>query len=302
MLWWGFEGIIWIFLVIVGAALVEIITKNGRKILKRRTLLLAVVVLFFSWSLVFYGSFIEPKILLVKNETVDFGNITQPLRVALLSDFHIGPYKGADWVEEFVKKTNEQKPDLILLLGDYVFGYLGDVEDLNALQNLSAPLGVYAVLGNHDYDSDRQDEVKNKLEALGIKVLFNSSEEIKLSDGTSFCLAGLNDLWNSPNLGKTLADCPAEENILLMSHNPDAILFDESHAVNLIVSGHTHGGQIRLPFVGPMSFVPTVLPNEYSKGLFDFAGTPFFVTSGLGETGPRARLFSPPEIVILRLN
>ena len=301
MPWWMFEGIIWFFLVIVGAAFVDIVFNNGRKILKQRTLLLAAVVLFFSWGVVFYGSFIEPRILVVKNETIDFGNITQPTRVALLSDFHVGPYKGAGWVEETVKKTNDQKPDLVLLLGDYVFGKWGDIEDLNALQKLSAPLGVYAVLGNHDYDIDRQNEIKTKLESLGINVLINASAEIKVFDDTSFCLVGLNDLWNGFELGQALSGCSIDQNVLLMSHNPDAILFDESRTADLIVSAHTHGGQIRLPFIGPVAFVPTTLGNEYDQGFFNFAGTNLFITSGLGETGARARLFNPPEIVILEL-
>jgi predicted MPP superfamily phosphohydrolase len=115
-------------------------------------------------------------------------------------------------------------------------------------------------------------------------------------------LAGLNDLWNGPEPAETLSGCSAEDTILLMSHSPDAILFDASRAADLLVAAHTHGGQIRLPFLGPAAFVPTVLSKKYSQGLFNLAGTETFITSGLGETGPRARFFNPPEIAVLELN
>lgn len=295
-----FEAVIWVFLVVVGAALIDIVTKFGRKILKQWLLLLVVIVLFFSWSVIFYGSFIEPRLLVVNQEKIEVEGIDQSIKVALLSDLHVGPYKGGGWVEEVVEKTNKQKPDLVLLLGDYVFGYLGEAEDLNALAELSAPLGVFAVLGNHDFEAELPDEIKNKLQALGITVLIDSSAEIKISDEKFFCLAGVNDLWNGGVVSETVNSCP-DETVILMSHNPDAVFNIESSKVALIVSGHAHGGQIRLPFVGSVSSVPTVLSKEYSKGLFDFSGTKLFVTSGLGETGPRARLFNPPEIVILEL-
>lgn len=301
MPWWIFEGAIWFFLVLGGAALVEIVAKRGRKIFKQPTLGLSVVVLFFVWGTIFYGSFIEPRILFVRQETVFLDSFDQTIRIALLADFHIGPYKGAGWIEEIVEKTNKQKPDLILLLGDYVFGDLGRVEDLAGLKRLSAPLGVYAILGNHDYDSARQDEIKSKLEALGVKVLLDASEKIELPEGSSFCLAGVNDLWNDSEFDETLGGCLGQENILLMSHNPDAVLLEESRAADLIVAAHSHGGQIRLPFVGPVALVPTVLSKKYSKGFFSFDGVKIYITSGLGETGPRARLFNPPEIVILEL-
>jgi len=295
-----FEGAIWFFLIVVGAALIDITTKYGRKIFKQWLLLLVVIVLSFSWGVIFYGSFVEPRFLVVHQETIEMTKIDQPIKVALLSDFHLGPYKGNGWVEEVVAKTNKQNSDLILLLGDYIFGPLGKADDLSALADLTAPLGVYAVLGNHDYDTARQEEIKSKLEAMGIKVLFDSSDKIKLSDGKFLCLAGVNDLWNGGQVKEAVADC-SDETTILMSHNPDAVFNVQSFKVDLLVSGHTHGGQIRLPLIGPVAFIPTILSKEYSEGLFDFSGTKLFITSGLGEMGPRARLFNPPEIVILEL-
>jgi len=314
-----FEIIIWVFLIVVGAALIEIVTTRGRKILKQRVLLLATVVLFFSWSVVFYGSFIEPRILTVKNESFELTGLDQPLRVALLSDLHIGPYKGAGWVEEVVKKTNELKPDLVLLLGDYVMGREGKVEQLAFLGKLESKFGTFAVLGNHDYDADRSEEVKQALESLGIKVLVNTSVPINLSDGSVLWLAGVGDLWNDADLAETLSGRTEAEQVILMSHNPDVVLSPETGIVDLVLSGHTHGGQIRLPWIGSVSKVPTKLGRSFAAGWFEQKSLgfsypdsfiaddyivntiPFFITSGLGEMGPRARLFNPPEVVILEL-
>lgn len=302
MSWWLFEGVIWIFLVVIGAALIDIFTNYGKRVLKQRSLLLVSVVLFFSWSVVFYGSFIEPRILVVNKVDIDLPSFNESLRVAVLSDIHVGPYKNYGWVHDVVTKTNAQNPDVVFLLGDYVFGSFGELGDLDALGELEASLGVYAVLGNHDYDNDRQYEIKEKLESLGIKVLVNDSEELLVSESEKICLAGLGDLWNKFDFEQTLNDCSNQENILLLSHNPDAVLFEQSHVADLMISGHTHGGQIRLPFFGAVSKIPTVLDKSFNQGLFESENSKFFVTSGLGETGPRARLFNPPEIAILELN
>lgn len=263
---------------------------------------MVVAVLFFAWNVVFYGSFVEPRILTVKEVVLPFFENETTLEVAVLSDFHVGPYKRAGWVEKVVARTNQLKPDLIFLLGDYVMGRQGATDDLAVLEELEAPLGVFAVLGNHDYDANRQEEIRQTLVSLGITVFFNSSEIIRLSDNANLRLAGINDLWNDPDMAQIAVGFAEEEDIILLSHNPDAILFNESSVVDLIIAAHTHGGQIRLPFVGPLSSVPSNLGDKYSEGLFSFGQTELFITSGLGETGPRARLFNPPEIVLLRLS
>ncbi len=301
MRWWMFEAAIWFFLIVVGAALIEILVTNGKKILRKKLLLFVATFLVLAWGVVFYGSYIEPRILTVKNESFDLVGLDQPLRIALLSDIHIGPYKGAGWVAEIVKRTNEQKPDLVLLLGDFVMGSEGQVEQLEQLEQLQTKLGVYAILGNHDYDAGRSEEVWKALESFGVKVLVNTSTPIKLSDDSVLWLAGTGDLWNDIDLEKTLSGRTAAENVLLMSHNPDVVLSSKNDVADLIVSGHTHGGQIRLPWLGPVSNVPTVLGKEYDEGFFQVNDLNVFVTSGLGEMGPRARLFNPPEVMVVEL-
>lgn len=282
--------------------MVEIFFTNGRRLKRKPLLLWSTVLLFFLWSVIFYGSFIEPRFLSIREEVIDVEGLSAPLRVAVLSDLHVGPYKGLGWVEKAVKKTNEQSPEIIFLLGDYVMGSAGKLSDLSPLADLRAPFGIYAILGNHDYDNNRDWEIYSRLSELGITVLRNETVLLSLSDGSTILLSGLADWWNDADLEKTLTGLSDEETVILLSHNPDAVLSTDSAASDLILSGHSHGGQITLPLFGPVAFVPTRLGRNFSDGLFLINNEKVFVTSGLGETGPRARLFNPPEIVILELN
>jgi predicted MPP superfamily phosphohydrolase len=302
MRWWMFELAIWIFLIATGAALVEIFTTHGRKIKKSSTLLMSVLVLIVVWGAVFYGSFVEPKILAVRHESYPLFSSGTSLRAVLVSDTHVGPYKTAVWIDEIVKKTNAERPDIIFLLGDYILGAEGDVFNLDGFGNLSAPLGVYAILGNHDYDNEREAEVQRELESLGIRVLRNENDKIDLPNGQSFYLAGASDMWHDADLEKTFSGLMEDDKVIFLAHNPDAILEPETQPADLMLSGHTHGGQIRLPFFGAVSKIPTRLGQKFGEGWFEMNNIDFFITSGTGEMGPRARLFNPPEIVILELN
>lgn len=299
---WLFEGAIWFFLIVLGSVLVEIFFSRGwRKLKKQRWVFGLALFLFFLWGIVFYGSFIEPRIINVKNQTVAvFDKADLSIKVVLLSDFHLGSYKGAGWIEEVVNKTNALQPEAILLLGDYIMGAEGKTEDLVALGQLQAPLGVFAVLGNHDYQNNRAGEVETALKNLGITVLRNSSAIITLSDGSILNLVGVGDLWFDGDLEKSLKNFSSSQQVILLSHNPDAILEPAVKIADLVLSGHTHGGQIRLPIIGPL-FVPTVIGSYFSEGNFLVNNVPLFITSGLGEVGPRARLFNWPEVVGLMI-
>lgn len=283
------------------------------------------VVLLFSWAVIFYGSFIEPRLLVVHNqEIVIGGNPTEELRAVLISDLHVGPYKKADWVEKVVKKIVELSPDVIFLAGDFVYDDASQAEFLEPLRELKAPLGIFAVLGNHDYDSggekevaaateERASTIKEKLESLGITVLKNQTRNIQKGE-KKLLLLGVNEFWSSETLGVsgTLETSPHYENkpwpeshagFLILSHNPDIVV--EANDVipqnGIVLAAHTHGGQIRLPFLGSVPQIPTHLGNSYDRGLFQYKNTQLFITSGAGEMGPRARLLVPPEIALLKI-
>jgi predicted MPP superfamily phosphohydrolase len=259
---------------------------------------------------VLYGSFVEPHLLVVTRHDVAF---PARLRVAVVSDLHVGPYKGKPYVERVVAKTNAEKPDIILLAGDFVFTESASrslVDDLDPLRDLHAPLGVFAVLGNHDLghtDGDAVDRSKTiiaALESFGVRVLRDTHATVTLADGTRVALAGVNDPVGGQmyHVSRALRGIPTATPVILASHSPDVILNPDSRRAQLIVAGHTHGGQIRLPFLGPLTRIPDRLGNRYDQGVFPIGtGSLLAITRGAGESSVRARLFAWPEVMVLGL-
>ena len=285
----------------VGAYLVELVVQF-KEDKRRRLHAFFFVVLCFAWIVIFYGSIVEPRFITVSEYEVSISeNADSTLRVAVLTDLHLGPYKKAGWARQVVARTNKLEPDQVWLVGDYVFDKAVQAEMLYALSDLKAPQGVYAVTGNHDYQDENVEYVVESLLQKGIKVLRNDSVEIDVGSN-SFVLAGVDDLWFGGNLSQTLQNLDPEDSIVLLSHNPDAVLSQITlEQVDLVVSGHTHGGQIRLPWLGSISNMPNLLGRDYDQGLFDYQGINLLISSGVSETGPRARMFDPPEIVLLDL-
>lgn len=270
-------------------------------------------------SLVFvtvsYGSFIEPQIITVTRRHIDLG-VHQPLSIVVLSDMHVGPYKGAAFIRRVVRRVNALLPDLILIDGDFVLGdgiHAEQLEALAPLQDLHASIGTYAILGNHDHgtyrrllgaerspSTDQSEYLAAALRSLGIDVLQNAHEVVSL--GTErIAIAGVDDRTSGKeNLDAALAGIDPALPVILLAHSPDVILDTLSTRANLITTGHTHGGQIRLPFLGPLSDLPTHLGRKYDQGVFPIdADTTLAITRGVGESGPRARLFAWPEILLL---
>jgi uncharacterized protein len=300
-MWWIFDFLTLFFLIVVAIFLIEfrsLATKHKHK----RCMTAIAVVLGLSWLVIFYGSFIEPKILVVGEEVVELvEDQTESIKVAVLSDIHVGPYKGARWVRYVVERVMTLEPDMIVIPGDFIFKEVDEIEILAPLTDLAAPYGVWAVTGNHDYEDDAAPILVNVLKGLGVQVLENERETIVVGQ-RELVLAGVSDLWYDGDIDRTLIGVDPEDVVILLSHNPDAVLYDRTSAVDLVIAGHTHGGQIRLPWIGSVPQIPTILGNDYDQGLFDYNDIQLFITSGVGETGPRARLFNPPEINLLTLS
>lgn len=311
-----YDFLIFGFLIVDGLLLIIFV----KRWLKRRWKInVMAVALFFillaGWSVIFYGSFIEPQILAVHTQKIDIGG-EETLRAALISDIHVGPYKKDGWVSRVVEKINSLKPDVVFMAGDFVYDDAEQAKYLAPLKDLKAPLGVYAVFGNHDYDEGRDFDttqakmrsgtVKTALEAVGVKVLINSG--VKLRKGKKdFFVLGLDDLWTfNANIKEALktvgyALAMPHPNIVL-AHNPDVVMLSELKEADLVLAGHTHGGQIRLPWYGSVPRIPTALGNKYDRGLFNFKNIRLFITNGVSEWGPRARLMTPPEISLLEIS
>lgn len=259
----------------------------------------------------FYARFVEPFWIAVTRYRAPFP--VAGLRVAVIGDFHVGPHKKDRFVRKAVQRTNRLKPDLVLLVGDFLFDEHADVEHLEPLRHLHARLGVFAVTGNHDSGShhvprnkhhvgprDRTGDLDAFLTSFGIRFLRNASATVGHGDA-SFAIAGVDDLWmESCDLRKTFAGVKKGEPCLLLSHQPDVILDPASHRADLIVSGHTHGGQMRLPWWGSLSHMPQRLSKNFDRGIFSVGkGTTLAITHGIGETFVPLRLFARPEIMVL---
>ena len=256
-------------------------------------------------SLVFWGFFIEPNRLIVKYETIQINNWPTPLndlKIAVIADIHAGSaFIDQDKLRLIVKRTNELNPDIIVILGDYISAGRGGTEMeprvfAPVLKDFKAPLGVYSVLGNHDwwYDGTR---VRGALETNGIRVLENEVVEVH-ARGATFWLAGLADLWTRPqHITQTIDRVPADQPIIALTHNPD-IFPQLPQRIPLLLAGHTHGGQVRFPFIGPV-IEPSNYGQRYVQGHVVENGHQLFVTTGIGTSIIPVRFGVTPEIVLL---
>jgi predicted MPP superfamily phosphohydrolase len=227
------------------------------------------------------------------------------MRIAVLADLHVGsPFNGLDKLARIVELTLHTKPDLILLAGDYgIAGIIGGTkvspeEIADGLRPLVAPLGVFAVLGNHDWWTGAA-RIQRTFESVGIWVLEDSSVLVK-KDGCAFQLAGLSDFWEGPrNYRAALENIPPGMPTIALTHNPDA--FPEiSRPVDLTIAAHTHGGQVYLPLLG-RPIVPSKYGQRYAIGHIVENGRHLFVSSGLGTSIIPVRFLVPPEVSLLMI-
>jgi len=258
--------------------------------------------------MLFWGFFIEPNRLVLRQETIEIENWPQSLdglRIAVISDIHVGgSFIDDKKLRSIVDRTNQLQPDIIILLGDYMSssGWIRRRVEPEVfapiLKNFSAPLGTYSVLGNHDSWYDGQ-KVRAGLEQNGIKVLENEVIQIN-TRGTSFWLVGLADLWTRPQLiPETLAKVPEGQTVIALTHNPD--IFPRLPArVPLLLAGHTHGGQVRFPLIGSV-VESSRFGERYERGHVFENNHHLFVTTGIGTSIMPVRFGVPPEIVLLTL-
>jgi uncharacterized protein len=231
------------------------------------------------------------------------------LRVVQLSDFHYDPYFSLVPIRKAVSMVNGLRPDLVVLTGDFVtvptFGRdrhseSADVIDPCArlLAQLRSPMGSLAVLGNHDVNSDPE-RIVSALETQGIPVLRNRSTYFARA-GARLWFAGTDDvLEGNANLPLTLAGIPPEEPVILLVHEPDFAVDAARFPVDLQLSGHSHGGQIRLPLLGAPVLPP--LARRYPWGLHRIGGLTLYTNVGIGTIGLPVRFLCPPEITLITL-
>jgi len=249
-------------------------------------------------------SLLEAKWLEVCRVTLTVPNLPEAFKgktAAFLADLHHGPYVPLDYIRHAVDMTNALHADMILLGGDYPHRGIRFVEPcINELARLRSPLGVYAVLGNHDHYDYVQPYVSAGLRSAGIPELTNCGRWIE-AGGDRLWLCGVDDFWRGvQDLPAALAPTTDRDAVILLSHNPDYVEYIHDPRVGLVLSGHTHGGQVNLPIIGP-PIVPSIYGQKYAHGLVQGPVTKVFVTRGIGTITPPVRLFCRPEIVLITL-
>lgn len=212
-----------------------------------------------------------------------------------ISDLHLYPLTQPELIRKAVAMSNELNPDLVVMTGDYVWQELEAIDELAPiLSGLNAKYGVFSTLGNHDYWLDAG-VITSTMEAAGLPVLINQGLSIQVGKGSIY-LAGLDDGWSGyPDLERTLEGVSQDEPVFLLCHEPDlADRYASNDQINLQLSGHTHGGQIRIPGIGAL--ILPYLGRKYDLGLYKIGNMLLYTNRGLGVISEPVRYNCSPEI------
>lgn len=258
----------------------------GKMFIMNKFLIFLIVIftILFIW-----GFFIEPNLLVVTKIKAKNLGVN---KIVFVSDFHISKFE-RNRLRKIVKLINKQNPDVVLSGGDFIKGHNGKhtlsiEEQAEELKNIKAP--VITVLGNHDgwYDKYR---VKKVLEENGIIVLLNSNTKFK-----NLYIAGVDDFQTGiPEISQALENTSRPR--ILLTHNPD-IYYDVKETVDLVLAGHVHGGQVKIPFWGAVT-IPSIYGTKFAEGFITDGKNKMFITKGLGTSILPVRFLSVPEIVVI---
>jgi len=256
----------------------------------------------------YYGFRVEPEQIRLRSVMMDSPHWTsEPLRIGLISDLHIGgPHIDPLQLSKITTLMNAQRPDIILLAGDYVDSHEPSHERSTAdnnlinrghqiLGDLNAPLGILAVMGNHDYQYGVH-KVRKNIEAAGVNFVDNDAIIID----ERFCVFGIADEFFGGPTNDGYYNCPPNVPTIGLMHNPDSFFRVPESSAALMVAGHTHGGQINLPLLG-RAITSTKAGKPYAYGVNEVKETPVFITAGIGTSILPARFRAPPEIVLIEL-
>jgi len=248
-------------------------------------------------------SLIEPYLMEVKQIGVESKDIPESFdgkKVVFISDIHYGPFFSKERVRDLVTEVNDLAPDLIVIGGDYVDHSSEDISScFEELRNLKAPLGVYGVLGNHDHWG-RENLTHEKMTEAGITPLDNKAVWISLV-GERIKLGGVGDLWHdTQNISPTIDGVGVDDFIVLLSHNPDYAEKIKTDKVDLVLSGHTHDGQVTFFWLWA-PYTNSKYGQKYRSGFVDTKYAKVYVTRGIGTTILPIRFFARPEITVLNL-
>lgn len=265
------------------------------------------------WALSTYANLIEPEFLVVRRLTVESADWRgPPVRIGLISDTHVGaPHVDAARVRRVVARMNAETPDIVFLLGDYASSFpfaktqpAGNAPQvlagIDAFGALTPPLGTFAVFGNHDWWFDGF-RIEREMRKAGVTMLENSAARAPWG-GEAFWVAGLSDgtsYRKQPDFADMLETTPAGAPTIVLAHRPDRFVDLPPH-IALAIAGHSHCGQVNLPFLGRL-YAAGPGSERWPCGLYRERGRTLYVTGGVGESILPLRFNQPPEIVVLTL-
>jgi predicted MPP superfamily phosphohydrolase len=256
-----------------------------------------------------YGYIAGQHELRVHRQPVPVRGLRRPLRVAQISDIHIGQNLSREQLERFVALVNETDADLVCITGDIADSPRADLEAFfPLLAGLRARHGVCAILGNHDHGTGAERVVEALERWTSFRVLRDAAVTIDC-DGTPLHVIGLDDrgrdwargVLSDARLADLLEAAPAEVPVLLLVHRPDIFSQAAAAGVPLTLSGHTHGGQLALPWFGGRRRNLAEFVTAFDRGLYRRGDAHLYVNCGLGVTSQRIRLFTPREITVAEL-
>jgi uncharacterized protein len=250
-----------------------------------------------------YATRIEPRRVVTEHRVIRIPRLPTAFdgyRIALFSDIHLYPFTQIQVVQHAVGLANLFRPDLVILAGDFVWRYVEAVFDLvPVLSQLNPANGTFAVLGNHDHKKG-PDTVAEALAQAGVRLLRN--EGITIQRGRdSIYLAGIDSAWGEPSPVAAFEDKRGDVRSVVAVHEPDVILDIVSQfPVDLQLSGHSHGGQVRLPGIGALMLPP--MGEIYDMGLYRVGNAQLYTTRGIGTIHVDARYNCPPEVTAITLH
>lgn len=267
------------------------IDPQNLSLLNKANLVVVVVAVIISGYAFYEGN----KIPDIVNETIYSNKISKNLRIVQISDLHITRATSNDRILSIVNKVNMLNPDVIVLTGDTIDDNIRLIQDkIGLLSGLSAPYGIYSVMGNHEFYNDVY-EAKKMFEDTGIKFLFNGGSFIANSNIYITGLPDFTTMFERINLWRSIKDTKKEDFKILLSHQPFIVNSLNKDLYDIVLSGHTHGGQIF-----PMHLLAKKA-NFYLAGRYSVNGIDLIVSRGAGTWGPPMRLFAPSDIIVIDL-
>ena len=264
------------------------------------------------WAILFvsllgiYTTYIERNLLIVKrhNVTINKGGEGK-LKVVQITDIHLGEFYNLNQLEKVVKKINGLDADIVVFTGDLIdnASTYNEIDNIaEVLKEIKCKTGKYAIYGNHDYGGGAVRYYEDIMNKGGFQVLKNEGTTIGFKDKHIKIFGADDGLMGKQNVNKTMSRINNKSINLLLLHEPDLAKKYSDYPVDLVLSGHSHGGQIYIPFYGPLK--KNILSEKYTKGFYkldNLRETKIYVNSGLGNTKVPFRFFNIPQISVFNL-